>query len=309
VTLSELILATVPKHSYMFSTVLLHHNVKPSSFSVHMSGNFNWSPEWQAKLSRVTELAEHGKEGDEFFLEMSHSNPMCSMYLRTGGVSENNPNKKDVHLVVEQEPRTYPYWPSTQEEMKEKAYGEYLKRFGTKNTNSSCVPMSKSIFKDRFTNVAAAIDSAIREHHGIMCYHDGNTQHHHISNTYVLHICDVLNIHMRKKKGLGTQVLIRSNFLRFIGPETKSKFLDEQLSEYQLSFLEENVDYYYRVYGYYNNDSKVPVWTWVDRSCEIFTSSRFFMNDTFYTKHQKGKLKEFNLLNTSIDMRVFYRSL
>jgi hypothetical protein len=73
-----------------------------------MSQDFNWSPEWQAKLTHITELAENAKEGDEFFLEMSESNPMCSMYLCTGGVSLDNPNKKNVHLFVEQEPVTYP---------------------------------------------------------------------------------------------------------------------------------------------------------------------------------------------------------
>jgi hypothetical protein len=87
-------------------------------------------------------LAEHGKEGDEFYLEISRLNPMCSMHLRTGGTSDDDPTKKNVHLPVEQEQVTYPYWPSTQEVMKEKAYVEYLKQFGRDNTNSSCAPMS-----------------------------------------------------------------------------------------------------------------------------------------------------------------------
>jgi hypothetical protein len=276
-----------------------------------MSQNFNWSPEWQAKLTRITELAENAREGDEFFLEMSRSNPMCSMYLRTGGVSLDNPNKKNVHLLVEQEPVTYPYWPSTREVAKDNAYVEYLGRFKKEfgNTNSSRVPMSKSTFKDKYTEITKVVDSEIKESHGIMCYHDGNVNNTTIHNCYILHICDVLNIHIRKKKGLKTRVLIRSYILNQIGPDTTSKLIEETLTSDQLAFLEENIDYFYRQYCYYGNYSYVPVRTYVERDCSVFKLSKFFMNDTFYTKHQKGKLKEFNQMNGSLERRILYRSL
>jgi hypothetical protein len=60
-------------------------------------------------------MAEKGKEGSVFFLEMKNANPMCSMYLRSGKVSTDDPEKHEIHMHVEQEPRTYLYFPTSKE--------------------------------------------------------------------------------------------------------------------------------------------------------------------------------------------------
>ena len=100
-----------------------------------------------------------------------------------------------------------------------------------------------------------------------MCYDDGNLENHRIHNCFVLHICDVLNIHMRRKKGFETKVLIRGYTLNQIGPNTKSKFIEQNMTSDQLAFLETNIDYIYRQYCYYGNYSYIPVRTYIDHNC------------------------------------------
>jgi hypothetical protein len=58
-----------------------------------MTENFQCTAEWASKLSKARNLAETGNEGDVFFLEMSQANPICSMYLVTGKVSSDDPNR------------------------------------------------------------------------------------------------------------------------------------------------------------------------------------------------------------------------
>jgi hypothetical protein len=276
-----------------------------------MSQDFKWTAEWAAKLKKTQEMAEKGEEGNVFFLEMKNANPICSMYLITGKISEDDKNKRDFHMHVEQEPRTYPYFPTSQVLIRNLAYQEYARRFQnrTSTTSSTFGMMSEAAFTRKFLEITVAADSSIRQTHGIMCYQDGDLKNHAKHNVFILHISDVLNIHMRKKMGLKTNLLIKTHSLSFIPDTTKNKFIEETLSTDMLMFLEENVDFFYRLYCYYANDSFVPVRTEVDIKCKVFKLSRFFMNDPFFSKHQKGKLSQFNQLNKEFESTLAYRSI
>jgi hypothetical protein len=109
--------------------------------------------------------------------------------------------------------------------------------------------------------------------------------------------------------GLNTTLLFKTHSLSFIPDTTRNKFIEETLTGNMLSFLEENIDFFYRLYCYYANDSFVPVRTSVDRKCKIFKLSRLFMNNPFFTKHQKGKLSEFKQRNKAFESMLAYRSI
>jgi hypothetical protein len=276
-----------------------------------MTENFQWTAEWASKLSKARNLAEKANEGDVFFLEMSRANPICSMYLVTGKVSNDDPNRRELHMHVDQEPRTYPYFPTTKESIRNLAYQEYTRKFQKKGKNTDStedVIMSKETFLRKFTEITVHADKSIRKTHGIMCYQDGNFENEDMSNVYILHISDVMNIHMRKKKGLKTTLVLPTHSLSYIPETTRNKFIEETLSEEMLAFLEDNIDFFYRLYCYYANDSFVPVRTKVDLRSPTFLYSRFFMNEPFFVKHQKGKLIEFNQFNTSFESKIAYRS-
>jgi hypothetical protein len=55
------------------------------------------------------------------------------MYLVTGKVSADDPHRKELHMHVDQEPRTYPYFPTTKESIRNLAYQEYTREFQKKS--------------------------------------------------------------------------------------------------------------------------------------------------------------------------------
>jgi hypothetical protein len=112
-------------------------------------------------------MAEKGKEGSVFFLEMKNANPICFMYLCSGKVSTDDPEKKEIHMHVEQEPRTYPYFPTSKESIQKLAYEEYTRRSQKKVSTANCteVMMTKLQFFRKFTEITVAADtSAYRLH-------------------------------------------------------------------------------------------------------------------------------------------------
>jgi hypothetical protein len=104
--------------------------------------------------------------------------------------------------------------------------------------------MSEATFTRKFLEITVAADSSIRETHRIMCYQDGDLNNNANHNVFILHISDVLNIHMRKKMGLDTTLLIKTHSLSFIPETTRNKFIEEILTCDMLMFLEENVDFF-----------------------------------------------------------------
>jgi hypothetical protein len=88
-----------------------------------------------------------------------------------------------------------------------------------------------------FIEVTLAVDASIRQTHGIMCHQDGNLTNLDISNVYVLHVCNVMDIHMRKKKGMKTQLFIQTHSLSFILETMRNKLVEETLSGDLLSFF------------------------------------------------------------------------
>jgi hypothetical protein len=148
--------------------------------------------------------------------------------------------------------------------------------------------MSKETFLCKFAEITVHADKSIRKTHGIMCYQDGNFENKDMSNIYVLHISDVMNIHMRKKKGLSTTLILPTHSLSYIPETRRNKFIEETLNEEMLVFLEDNIDFFYRLYCHYANDSFVLVRTRVDLKCSIIVLSRFFMNEPFLSNTKKG---------------------
>jgi hypothetical protein len=104
--------------------------------------------------------------------------------------------------------------------------------------------MTKLEFFCKFTEITVAADTSIRQTHGIMCYQDGNLQNKNMSNIYVLHISDVMNIHMRKKESLSTTLLLSTHSLSFILDTTRNNFFEETLNGDMLTLFEDNIDFF-----------------------------------------------------------------
>jgi hypothetical protein len=169
--------------------------------------------------------------------------------------------------------------------------------------------MTKVQFFCKFTEITVAADTSIRQTHGIMCYQDGNLENENMSNIYVLHILDVMNIHMRKKEGLSTTLFIPTHSLSFILDTTRNKFIKETLTPDMLIFFEDNVDFFTDYTVIMQTINFVPLRTKVLLKCKTFKLSRFFTNDPFFMRHQRGKLSEFNQMNKAFESTITCRSI
>ena len=51
--------------------------------SIHVTNTDNVSYEWNRRLANAKSAAQHGKEGDDFFLQASKT-PLVSCFITTG---------------------------------------------------------------------------------------------------------------------------------------------------------------------------------------------------------------------------------
>ena len=64
------------------------------------------SSEMNRRLHATKELAESAEEGSVFFLEVTYK-PIISLFITTGSISRDNPQKRSVHLRFVNEPEHY----------------------------------------------------------------------------------------------------------------------------------------------------------------------------------------------------------
>jgi hypothetical protein len=152
---------------------------------------------WRSKLKKVTDLAEYGKEGDVYFLQI-HTVPLSSMTLTTGAPIRNGDGKKkQVHMHMKGPPPELPKIPNGVQAIVQDGYKRHIARtvqycrvHGERATK--VVPFAE--WKRLFLSVTEVIDTMIYAHHGIKCHMDGNINNEMLINILYLHVCNVLNI-------------------------------------------------------------------------------------------------------------------
>jgi hypothetical protein len=53
---------------------------------------------------------------------------------------------------------------------------------------------------EQLHEICMIIEDAIHENHRILCFSDGDMTNHDNRNTFYLHICDILNVMVKKGK-------------------------------------------------------------------------------------------------------------
>lgn len=120
---------------------------------------------------------------------------------------------------------------------------------------------------------------------GIKCFSDGDITNTDNSNCYYLDICDILNVMVKKRKGLVPKLFVSSISLKTIEPEMKNLFTDSLLTAEQCAFVVDNADILYLMYGYYGNFLFVPrIHTVISWKSQVFVESKFFTNDKHFCK-------------------------
>ena len=154
------------------------------------------------------------------------------------------------------------------------------------------------------------VDKAIRDYHGIVCYHDGNHHNTSLSNIYVMHVCDVMNIMVASMKGNIPKVVVKSTLMvNLSGDHIKNELMQTHLRKINFDFFFAHIDFLYMIYGYYSNHSFVAIRTEVSINSRIFKQASFFTNDSQFITHQEGKLIEFNQNEKRSETRLIYKSI
>jgi hypothetical protein len=254
------------------------------------------SPEFKKKLTEVRGRAEKAETGTCNFLEIN-ANPVTSLYLITGNKKDDGSNEKDIHMTFEQQPSDFPTMPNTNLACDKQGYKMYLTK--VKNDYDlgmieRFAPIKFDEWKQMQYHLREIIDELIKMNHGIKCFEDGDTNNNDIRNVIFLHVCDVFNILMNKKRNKTTTLLIKTQLLKEIKPSMVDFLTSEILNETYMNYLVDNIDHMYTNYCYYGNGSFLPIRTHIAEDDPVFKNSRFFMNSIHYAKHQRGKLNYVN---------------
>ena len=181
----------------------------------------------------------------------------------------------------------------TEDEGVKTGYDWYLK-FITKSGKAS-KQMAKKIWLKKHNRIFPKVNDGIRNHHGIVCLLNGHEEMDDPKNTVVLHWCDVLILTLHQELGMQPpKVLIKSNNLRSItSPVTNVFFpsdenLPSEVNEEEKQFILQNADYYYHMYGLWQNYSNKPI-RLENKGIDRMELSTVFCNDKHFMSHQVGK--------------------
>ena len=270
-----------------------------------MDGVTRPSVELNRHLHLVKELAENAEEGSTFFIEVSYQ-PLVSLFVTTGKVIKDQPDKHSVHLRFVSEPHHY------SEVLNEvKVTDTYVLGFNLYNqlTDNIINKLEMVDYKKKFDKVCKELDVAKKKYHGICCYEDGEELNASISNVFILHICDIMNLLVCKENGIIPQVELGTNLLKEIGNKVCIANEVAFITKSNSDFFMRHIDHFYVCYAYVSNTSFTPIRTRVNKDSSIFVRSSFFTNDDHFNNHQAGKLNLFNQNNEQITSRMIYRSI
>lgn len=261
------------------------------------------SNDWNCRLNDVKRLACKAEQGSTFFLEVS-SSPIVSLFIVTGDFSDKSKKERSTHLHFAPQTDEYPKMLASQKEVENMGYRKYMH-----NRKQDDKILNIEQYKAKLYSVFEGIDNAIRTNHGIKCYADGDRTNLDGMNVFFLHICDVLNLMVMKKKEYIAEVVIKSNMLKDLPVNITNDFETHFLKHSNEAFLYSEVDFIYYCYAYLGNTSFIPIRTKIDINDDIFINSRFFMNNDHFLKHQYGKLQEINQNGCGFISKLAYRSI
>ena len=169
-------------------------------------------------------------------------------------------------------------------------YFDFMKKSGEVSKK-----LEKKFWFKKHNRIFPKVNNAIRNHHGIVCLLHGPDDMDDEKNTVVLHFCDVLVITLRQELGLAPpSVLIPSANLRTIANNVTNvffatdEFLGSQVNDDEKQFILQNADYYYHMYGLWQNYSNKPI-RLENKGIDRMTRSSMFSNDVNFKSHQMGK--------------------
>jgi hypothetical protein len=265
--------------------------------------------DWHIKLQNIIDVAKTSDEGSEFFIEMC-SNPIKHTWVTSGALKNDGSGTRHVHTRMVDEPSGFPSTPPTKRAILKEGYRRYLNRVVQHHRESGNTSFSAISFEDyvnSFNKVTMAVDTAIRECHAVKCYEDGDMSNQHPTNIFFLHPCDVFNMYVHRISNTVPNLFITTNSLNVLWVEMRNELTDSIMTEDELRFLTQEIDYFYNCFAYYGNFSFVPIRTQVSIDSESFPTASFYTNNTIFRDHQRGKFVQITQDHNRMLTRVCYR--
>jgi hypothetical protein len=118
-------------------------------------------------------------------------------------------DEHEVHIEMVLQPTSFPEVSANMYAIEQEAYADYYRKklaeYRANETNGLNI-ISFQLYQRRFQNVLETVDNALRAHHGVKCFEDGNTANESFGNIFYLHVCDVINIYVNRQQGMPTNV-------------------------------------------------------------------------------------------------------
>jgi hypothetical protein len=271
----------------------------------------NLTAEQMRKLDIINQSAKTSNEGTRHFFELS-SNPVTSVFLHTGELVNDDSNEHEVHIEMVSQPDSFPEVPANMYAIEQEAYADYYRKklaeYRANETNGLNV-ISFQLYQRRFQNVLETVDNAVRAHHGVKCFEDGDRTNDSFGNVFYLHVCDVINIYVNRRRGMPTNVYIPTNSLDEISDDVVDELTSVLLQGETLSTFDYQCDVFYRCFCYYGNYSFLAIRTQIPMNLDEMLFSRFFTNNPHFMQHQFGKVDQLACIEPDLVSRVSFRTV
>ena len=162
-------------------------------------------------------------------------------------------------------------------------------------------------FHEKFKNTIELINNCIRKNHGIVCYKNGDISDQTYENIVCLHFVDVLSL-LLHRIALRSEpvVVLKTPLLREIGDDFMDMFSFNLSSDDELKFVLKNADIFYMIYGYWSNNSVVPIRLNVANELANMKQSNSLLKDTFFQQCQIAKLDSLGRKMDEYKEKMFY---
>ena len=161
------------------------------------------------------------------------------------------------------------------------------------NVNNPNPFFTQKQWKKRFNMMTDIIDDVINENQGFKCYLNGNNEDNATFNVICLHFCDIISILLhRRKMDIEAGVSLCSMTLSRIQPMLVDQLSTQILNEKGINFVLDNANFFYMIYGYWENKSKLSVRLKLNSELNTVPHAKVLVSDDYFYIAQKGKLQQ-----------------
>ena len=162
-------------------------------------------------------------------------------------------------------------------------------------------------FHVKFKTTIALINKCIRKNHGIVCYKNGDISDQSYENIVCLNFVDVLSLLLHRIALRSAPVVVlKTPLLTEIGADFMDMFSFNLSSDDELKFVLKNADIFYMIYGYWSNNSVVPIRLNISNELANMKKSTSLLKDAFFQQCQIAKLQSLGRRMDEHKQKMFY---